>query len=93
MFKYYKSFINKIFRDSQHVNLLTALKPLLPSQPATILDIGAADGKFTAFIQRNMPHLSMTGIDVMKRDEEHIPITLYDGRQIPSKKILLIMLY
>ncbi len=80
---FYKNLLNKVFRDAQRNNLLDALKKLLPVTPASVLDIGAGDGAFSAMLAERMPNLTVHAIDVMKREAEYMPVEIYDGGRIP----------
>jgi len=48
-----------------------------------VLDIGCGDGSISKRILQTRPDLTITGIDVLLRDETQIPVTLYDGEKIP----------
>jgi ubiquinone/menaquinone biosynthesis C-methylase UbiE len=83
MFRLYKKLMNATFRDAQRRNLINVLKPLFPTEPAKVLDIGTGDGEFAWIMQQAMPNLSMHGVDVIDRGTPFIPITLYDGHHLP----------
>lgn len=83
LFNLYKKILNSTFRESQRRNLLNALKQFFPTEPATILDIGTGNGEFARMIQQEVPHLSISGVDVIDRGTPLIPITLYNGERLP----------
>lgn len=83
IFNAYKKLMNATFRDAQRRNLINALKEVLPTESAEILDIGAGNGEFSWMIQQAMPNLQIRGIEVIERGDPFIPITLYDGNRIP----------
>jgi len=83
MLKFYKTFLNRTFRESQRNYMVVALKQFFPAEKATILDIGTGNGEFAYILQQNFPQLSFTGAEVMERGEPQIPITIYDGDVLP----------
>jgi SAM-dependent methyltransferase len=62
--------------------LANRLAPLLPEN-ASVLDVGAGDGRLAAAIERIRPDTKFTGIDVLPRDRSHIPVQRFDGEVIP----------
>jgi SAM-dependent methyltransferase len=62
--------------------LARELSPLLPDY-GRILDVGCGDGLLAALIQTHKPRTIITGIDVLVRDNTHIPVSKFDGRTIP----------
>lgn len=54
----------------------------LPNQ-GQVLDIGCGDGLLAASILNVRGGLSITGIDVLVREDAKIPVTAYDGSVIP----------
>jgi ubiquinone/menaquinone biosynthesis C-methylase UbiE len=49
----------------------------------TVLDVGCGDGLIDALINRHRPDLRISGVDVLVRRETHIPVTAFDGRDLP----------
>ena len=48
-----------------------------------ILDVGTGDGQIAKMIGETQEGTSVEGIDIMRRDTTHIPVTLFDGSTIP----------
>jgi SAM-dependent methyltransferase len=61
--------------------LAAALAPLLP--PGDALDVGAGSGMLARLIMQDRGDVTFTGIDVHLRPESYIPVSAYDGVQIP----------
>ncbi len=55
---------------------------ILP-QCGSVLDVGCGDGLLARRIGEDLPGVTMTGIDVLVRDNTHIPVTYFDGVKIP----------
>jgi SAM-dependent methyltransferase len=69
---------------SRRVRVLsTRLAPLFP-QGAKVLDIGCGDGLIAKLIGEQRPDLSLDGIDVLVRQQTHVPVRYFDGRHIDS---------
>lgn len=58
------------------------LAKLIP-QDSRVLDIGCGDGLLAHFILQQRPDLDLRGIDVLVREQTHIPVDGFDGRAIP----------
>lgn len=58
------------------------LAELLPAG-VQVLDVGCGDGQLAALVARRRPDLMIEGLDILARPAAHIPVTLFDGRQIP----------
>ena len=58
------------------------LSAIIPEN-AKVLDVGCGDGSISERILQTRADLTITGIDVLLRDETQIPVTLYDGETIP----------
>jgi SAM-dependent methyltransferase len=54
----------------------------LPSH-GRVLDVGCGDGLLASMIKQAKPNLSITGIDVLLRESSRIPISKFNGREIP----------
>lgn len=51
---------------------------------AKVLDVGAGDGWLDFLIQHKRPDVQIQGVDILAREKTHVPITLFDGKQIPA---------
>jgi ubiquinone/menaquinone biosynthesis C-methylase UbiE len=76
-----KSHDKLVFRRRVQV-LVYQIGALLPPS-ADVLDIGTGDGQIAALIHARQTSGAMRGIDVMLRPQTAIPVSLFDGAQIP----------
>lgn len=68
---------------SRRVEVLAErLAPLLP-EGGRVLDVGCGDGRIDQLISGQRPGVMIEGIDVLVRPETFIPVTAFDGTQIP----------
>jgi SAM-dependent methyltransferase len=51
---------------------------LLPSE-ARVLDVGCGDGLISAVLRQKRPDIEVRGIDVLPREQTHIPVEMFDG--------------
>jgi len=49
----------------------------------TVLDIGCGDGQLALALMRLRPDLQVSGVDVVPRPKTMIPISQYNGKQLP----------
>ena len=63
--------------------LSAALAEALPAGPLQVLDLGCGDGQIALGVMRLRPEITISGVDVMLRPLTHIPVTLYDGCDLP----------
>ena len=63
--------------------LAQRIAPLFP-QGARVLDVGCGDGAFAQALMTLRPDVSVDGIDVLVRPETKIPVTAFDGLDIPA---------
>jgi SAM-dependent methyltransferase len=62
--------------------LASCFAEIIP-QGHSVLDVGCGDGLIDALVKRQRPDLRISGVDVLVRPETHIPVTPFDGRQLP----------
>lgn len=78
--------IERIHATSVHTRRVRVLQrrlaSLLPSK-GTILDIGCGDGLLAHRVGEQLPAVTITGIDILVRDNTHVPVTHFDGSHIP----------
>ena len=75
--------LHEAFGSTRRLEVLSRhVGALLPPR-ATVLDVGCGDGVLDERLLQKLPHLSITGIDVLVQSETSIPVTSYDGRTIP----------
>lgn len=67
----------------KRVTVLAKLVGALIPHGYTVLDVGCGDGLIDQRIMENRSDLKITGADVLKREETHIPVTVYDGNKLP----------
>lgn len=67
----------------KRVTVLAKLVGNLIPDNYTVLDVGCGDGLIDRHIMENRPDLKITGTDVLKREETHIPVTVFDGKKLP----------
>jgi len=65
--------------------LAAALAERLPAN-AHVLDVGCGSGDLAALIMRLRPDVRIEGIDVLVRPETAIPVSAYDGSNIPFEE-------
>jgi ubiquinone/menaquinone biosynthesis C-methylase UbiE len=58
------------------------LASVIPAR-GTVLDVGCGDGGIARSLMDQRPDLDVTGIDVLVRPNTLIPVTEFDGREIP----------
>lgn len=78
--------INEIHQRAVHsrrVESLTKhLRPLLP-YTGKVLDVGCGDGWLASLLAQQLPTTQFSGIDVLVRDQTHVPVAHFDGITIP----------
>jgi 2-polyprenyl-3-methyl-5-hydroxy-6-metoxy-1,4-benzoquinol methylase len=51
----------------------------------SVLDVGCGDGSIARALMNMRPDLTIQGIDVLKRPQTLIPVTIFDGHTFPSE--------
>ena len=68
---------------SRRVRVLASqLAPLLPHS-ASVLDVGAGDGRLAHAILDQRPDIRMRGVDVLVRPDAAVPVETFDGHRLP----------
>lgn len=78
-------YLHGTFVHSRRVAVLArSIAGLLPGN-ASVLDIGCGDGWLASQVMQFRPDVSVTGVDVLRRPQTHVPVTIYDGIRLPFK--------
>lgn len=72
----------KLVFDRRIVHLAAAIAERLPRN-AKVLDVGCGSGDLAALVMKQRPDVSIQGIDVLVRPCTAIPVTEFDGYNIP----------
>lgn len=75
--------IHERYGFARRVRVLSHRIAALLPEHASILDVGCGDGDIDVHIQRERPGVSIEGIDVLVRPNAKIPVSEYDGHEIP----------
>jgi len=75
--------IHGSYVHSRRVRQLTAHIAALMPPAATVLDVGAGDGKLARLLLEQRPDLKIEGVDPLVRPETAIPVTAFDGKRLP----------
>jgi ubiquinone/menaquinone biosynthesis C-methylase UbiE len=62
--------------------LCSHLANMVPEN-ASVLDVGCGDGKIAWLLSQQRPDLSLTGVEVLVRDNTPIPIQPFNGQELP----------
>ncbi len=80
------NFVNRLHDQRVHnrrVRVLSDhLAELIP-RGARVIDVGCGDGLLAHLIKQKRPDIGIRGVDVLVRDQTHIPVEAFDGRVIP----------
>ncbi len=78
--------INEIHQRAIHSrrvqSLTDHLQSLLPTS-GTVLDVGCGDGWLSSLLAQQHQATQFSGIDVLVRDDTHIPVARFNGVEIP----------
>ena len=80
---------------NRRVRRLTDLISALIPQDVSVLDVGSGDGQLARQVLDRRPDLTISGIDVLVRQDTAIPVEPFDGDSIPklgsSRRLWLIV--
>jgi SAM-dependent methyltransferase len=68
---------------SRRVRVLSDILATTIPKHAKVLDVGTGDGSIAASIMNQRADLAIEGVDVFERPATQIPVTVFDGRQLP----------
>ena len=63
--------------------LARELADAIQDEAHTVLDVGCGDGTIDALLKQLRPDLDITGVDVLVRPKNQLPVQLFDGRHLP----------
>ena len=78
--------LNKIHQKSVHsrrVDSLTNHLVELMGRTGNVLDVGCGDGLLASLLAAKLPYAGFYGIDVLVRENTHVPVGYFDGVKIP----------
>jgi SAM-dependent methyltransferase len=67
----------------RRVRVLSERLAALMPPDARLLDVGCGDGLLAALIGQKRLDVELQGIDVLLREQVHIPVEMFDGQTIP----------
>ena len=68
---------------TRRVEVLASWFARLAPKNALILDVGCGNGLVAAALRSKRPDLTLRGIDVLPREQNYIPVEMFDGARIP----------
>jgi SAM-dependent methyltransferase len=76
-------FVHQRFVHNRRVDVLCRqIEPLMPAN-AIVLDVGCGDGLLDRLLMERRPDLSIEGVDVLVREDAHIPVREFHGKVLP----------
>lgn len=73
----------RLVASRRNATLTRHISELLPEGPHTGLDIGCGSGQILGLLKESRPELTLTGAEVIARDDTLIPIIQFDGKTLP----------
>jgi SAM-dependent methyltransferase len=80
--------VNRLHEElvfARRVRVLATRLATMIDKGARVLDVGCGDGAVTRTLLDLRPDLSVEGVDVLVRPETHIPVTAFDGANLPYR--------
>ncbi|MGA9040163.1 MAG: class I SAM-dependent methyltransferase [Terriglobales bacterium] len=71
---------------NRRVDILSGYFAQLIPKDTRVLDVGCGDGLISSILQSKRPDISIQGIDVLPREQAHIPVKIFDGAHIPFEE-------
>lgn len=68
---------------SRRVKILAEWFSLMLPKGVRVLDVGCGDGSVSSLIQSKRPDVDIRGVEVLPREQAHIPVEIFDGTHIP----------
>jgi ubiquinone/menaquinone biosynthesis C-methylase UbiE len=75
--------IHEAFVFDRRIHRLAYFFSELIPENAKVLDVGCGTGQLAKLISKLRPDIEITGIEVLIRPDSHIPVTEFDGENIP----------
>src|SRR6266567_1654860 len=82
LFGIMKTLHAKLNASRRTATLSLLIQNLIPTN-AYVLDIGCGDGDVDKQIVNKRQDITLVGIDIMKRNRTKIPVTAFNGKDIP----------
>lgn len=70
--------------EERRVRVLSEILSRHIPRDARVLDVGAGDGRMALAIQQKRRDLDLRGVDVHVRANTHVPVTKFDGKNLPD---------
>lgn len=78
--------VDSIHGDHVHprrVRLLSQHCADLIPRDSKVLDVGCGDGLFAFHLAQQRPDIEVLGVDILVREDSHIPVSEFDGERLP----------
>jgi len=74
---------HKKYIYGRRINILAKSLSVLLLEKEQVLDVGSGDGLLAKRIMQDRGDVQIHGLDILWRDQTHIPVKLFDGNCIP----------